>query len=454
MSFFPRLFLVLSAVAALCVSMAAQDQETRTADDKPVDQQVSPDPDPDLVTLLPSMSQRLQKRFVYGATIMEGYGSSNENSTLTDEKGTTVSSAWYRETFTAVRPYVGLDLYRGRMRLNLQSAPILTYTPSQSESFGINGFLDPRLGLAVQLSPKLWLNIHASASYGDQFSQVLALGPQNCEPQCTTSDASARAGENPVLSSEEASSASHTFTSALFSTSGQIALAWRRSVSQEWSFSVGESYSTVPWDATSRDLSSSVSVARIQMSQHITPLANLFTYTDVHRINSSQFGCTLSGGGIGYQQQWGRFTAWSIEGGPEYGDRGCNRRLSGSFSGTFRRQVARRTTVTLGVTRGLDTYYVPGSVWVTSIGAGLHRRTTDKTSFELTGGYLDGSNTGLPQSGYSSYFVTPRFLWEFTNNLSLQAGYGHLSSSEGSPSSFAHDWATVGLSWHPRPKSF
>jgi hypothetical protein len=101
----------------------------------------------------------------------------------------------------------------------------------------------------------------------------------------------------------------------------------------------------------------------------------------------------------------------------------------------------------------LDTYYAPGNNWVTSIEARLHHRTSDTTLFDVSGGYLEGSQSFNQQANYSGFFVTPRFLWQFTNDFSLTTQYGHLSSTRGSASTFNRDWITLGLQWHPNPKN-
>jgi len=437
---------VVIALVALHLAAAAQAQQA--ADEVAADQPPSADSAPAVEHALPSFVRQFQRRFIYGATFLEGYDSTRENSTATLPGSTLYTSSWFSDTFTAFRPYVALDLHHGATRLTLQSAPIVIFTPSRVESFGINGFLDPRVGLSFELSHRLWLNLLATATYGDQFSQVLALVSRPCEPPC--GQPAADGGITPP----QPGASSHLFTSALFSTSGQVALEWHRSEHQEFSVAVGESYSTQPGESdNSRDTSSNVGVARVQMGEHLTPLVNVVGYAQVHQVSSTQFTCTVEGGGLGFQQQIGRFTAWAVEAGPEYSDRGCNRRLGASFSGTFQRAVGERTAVTIAGTRGVDTYYVPGSIWVTSVGAGIHRQTSASTSIEVNGGYLNGSNEINQQAGYSGYFATPRFLWSFTDNLTLAASYGHLTSNR-TGSSLDRDWVTLGITWHPNPKSF
>src|SRR5262249_12295661 len=176
-------------------------------------------------------------------------------------------------------------------------------------------------------------------------------------------------------------------------------------------------------------------------------------YSQIHQINSGTYKCTLTGGGLGLSQ-YARTTSWSLEAGPEYGSPGCNNRIQVSVSGGFQHALSNRTAVDFYTGRTINTFYVPGNYWVTSIGTGLHHRTSDSTSLDLTGSYLHGSNSWDALNDYSGFFLTPRFQWRVTENSTVITEYGHLASTRRSGSTLDHDWITLGLSWHPNPKIF
>jgi hypothetical protein len=431
-------------------------------EDVPADQQQqSGDVDPKASQMFPSALQQFRRTMLYGATIVEGYVSANDTATVSDPTAIRTTSTWLRETFTAFRPFIAFNFYRGKTRLTLESAPIINYVPSRVVSFGINGFLDPRIGFEYELSPRLLLNFAGSVSYGDQLSQVLVLLPTDCGFPCQQRGAPApetmmsSGGANAMSSLTPASSASQTFSAAEFAASGQVGLQWQRTRLQEFSLAVGKQYSTAPWEpaSPSRSLASNVELARGQVTEHFTELVDLVAYSQIHQINFDGYACTETGGGLGYRQEYGRLTTWSIEAGPEYGNSGCHSRLGVSFSGAFERIITQKTAITFAAARGVDTFYVPGNNWVTSIEARIHHRTSDTTSFDVSSGYLQGSESFRPEAGYSGFFVTPRFLWKLADNVSLTTQYGHLSSTSGFASTFYRDWITLGLLWHPRPKN-
>jgi hypothetical protein len=406
-------------------------------------QQVSGDPD--LVDLSAAALQQAGRRVVYGATFTEGYLSSTETSTVIEPTDIRTTSTWIRQAYTAFRPFFALDFRWSKARLTLQSSPVITYLPSRDLGFGINGFLDPKVGLDFQLSPRLLLSFSTAVSYGDQLSQVLVLLPPPAISEQETMTRQAN-GTN---------DAAHALSAAEFAISGQLGLQWQRTRRQDVSFVVGKAYSTSPWESqASRAPASNLNFARGEIAEHVTESSDFVAYSQVHQIRFATYECVVTGGGLGFRQAYGRFATLSVEAGPEYGNRGCNSRLDASFSVALQRTVSQRNTFNIAAVRDVDTFYAPGNNWVTSIGAGIFHRTSYSTSFDVNGGYLQGSGNYNLQGRYSGYFVTPRFLWRLTNTSSLTAEYGHVSSTTGSMSNFSRDSVTVGLLWHPTPKNF
>src|SRR5215813_805858 len=439
MSTLPRGSFALMIFVALCIPGTAQQSADQMPAGTSVDGQPS-DVDPDLHQMVASALQHFQRRIMYGATVTEGYVSSRDTSTVSEPGGIRTTSSWLRETFTAFRPYVAFDSYKGKTRLTLQSAPVITYVPSRVATLGVNGFLEPRVDFALSLSPRLWLNLSGAVSYGDALSQVFVLLPQ--------------ASANSVVSSTSANSASHALSSAEFAASGEVGLEWQRSRRQALSLTDNKVYSTVPGESASNMPASNVNIARGQIAEQVTPSISLVGYSQAHQIRSGVYSCTIVGGGLGFKQQYGRLTTWTLEAGPEYGNSGCNTRLDLGFTGAFQRTVTQQTAISLSATRTVDTFYAPGNNWVTSVEAGVHQRISGSTSFDLTGGYLHGSRSYNRLAEYSGFFVTPRVLWRITDNSSLTAVYGHVSNTRKSGSTLDQDWVTLGLLWHPKPKNF
>lgn len=449
MSTLKRGYWLLFMLVALSISVAAQDSEERQADCSPVTEQQPCDVDSS-GRMLPSALQDLNRNIVYGATITEGYISARDTAVVSNPEVTRTTSSWLRETYTAFRPFIALNLYRGKTRFTLQSAPIMTYVPPRVASFSINGFIDPTVGFSLELSPRLLLNLAGAVSYGDQLSQVLVLTPAN-----STQGSLNRSGSVDAISAS-ANSSAHAFTSAQFAVSGQVGLVWQRTKSQEFSLQVGRVYSTVPGESAlpSRSPATNVSMARGQIGELLTPTLDLFGYSQAHQIESGTYSCTVTGGGLGFQKQYGPLTTLSGEAGPEYGSPGCNSRLGVSYSFGFQHVLSRISVFNVAATRGVDTFYAPGNTWVTSINGGIGQTISSNTSFDVNGGYLQGSHSFNSEARYSGFFFTPRFLWRITDSSSLSTQYGHLSSARGSASSIARDWISLGLLWHPKPKSF
>jgi hypothetical protein len=426
------------------IPVVGQDADAQSQPNSSTDAQQASG-DPSLVDISAAALQQAGRRVVYGATFTEGYLSSTETSTVIEPTEIRTTSTWIRQAYTAVRPFFLLDFHWSKARLTLQSSPVITYLPSRDVGFGINGFLDPKVGLDVELSPRLLLTFSSAVSYGDQLTQVLVLLP----PSATS------AQEAMTHQANGTNDAAHALSAAEFAISGQMGLQWRRTRRQDLSFVVGKVYSTSPWESVaSRTPASNLNFARGEIAEHITESSNVVAYSQVHQIRSATYQCVISGGGLGFRQAYGRFATLSVEAGPEYGNRGCNSRLNAGFSVALQRTVSQRNALSVAAVRDVDTFYAPGNNWVTTIGADIYHRTSYNTSFDVNGGYLQGSSSYNLQGRYAGYFVTPRFLWRITTNSSLTAEYGHVSSTTGSLSNFNRDSVTVGVLWHPNPKSF
>jgi hypothetical protein len=380
---------------------------------------------------LPSVLRQVNKTLSYGASFLQGYSSSREN-------GITSNQAFF-----AFLPFVSLDLSHNRTQLILQSTPVISYVPSQEAGFGINGFLDPRVGFAVRVSPTVVVQTSLGVTYGNQYLHVMGLSVPSCTDICSGSLAQ---------QSQSAPDMSHDLTAASFAAYGEVGVNWQRSQRQGFSVMVGKSYSTSPAEDSEPSTFSNATYARGQFIESITPLFGVGTYTQVHYLVSPGFECASTGVGVVVQQQVNRSTSWSAQGGPEFGDLGCGQRIGIDIAGTFRRTVVRRTLLIVTASHNQNTYFVPGSRWATSVDLALHHQLSDRLYCELNGGYLSASAQYDPNTAFSGAFISPSILWRFANNFSLSAGYGHLGVSHGDGSVLARDWALIGITWHGKPK--
>lgn len=438
-----RVVLLLSIALALCMPTQAQEpQETKdntSADQQtpsPSDQQTASPPDqqtpsssvPANQSFPQGLLRSFDKTLNYGATFLQGYGSSRDTGVTTNQ------------SFFALMPYVALNLRHDKFQLELQSTPVISYVPSQAANFGINGFLDPRFAFAIQISHKVTFQSSMATSYGDQYLHVMTLSTPTCEPSCFQS-----------TQSLGSAATSRDLTAASFSIYGETGINWQRTPRQGFSLAAGKAYSTAP-DQESRSVYSNATFARGQFIQSVTTLISVGGYTQVHYLQSPGFACASVGTGVVFQQQINRSTGWGAQGGTEIGDNGCGQRLGYTITGIFRRTLGQRSMLVLSGGHDQSSYFVPGSRWVNSGDAAYHRRMSGSVYLQLNGGYLNGTQAVDPNAQFTALYVTPSVLWKFKENFNLGAGYGHLSVTRPTNSSLARDWITISLTWHAKPR--
>ena len=430
-----RAVVLLWIVLAVCVSSQAQEPEPGldTTDNTPADQQ-APSSSVPSNQAFPSLWQSVDKTLSYGASFLQGYGSTRDSGTTTDQ------------SFYALMPYVALNLRHNKFQLGLQSNPVISYVPSQSADFGINGFLDPRFAFTIQISRRVIFQSSMAMSYGDQYLHVLALSTPTCEPSCF-------GGTNQASQTLESSAISRNLTAANFSVYGEAGVNWQRTRRQGFSLVAGKAYATAPGQE-SQSVYSNATFARGQFIESVTPLISLGAYTQVHNLQSPGFGCTSVGTGVVFQQQISRSTGWGAQGGTEFGDNGCGQRLGFGLTGSFRRSVGDRTMLVVSGGHDQSSYFVPGSRWVNSADVALHRRMSGHIFLEVNSGYLNGSEASDPNAAFTGLFVTPSILWRFKDHVNLGVGYGHLAVTRATDANLGRDWVTIALTWHAKPKHF
>lgn len=434
MSWFWRVTALFVIAALGSIASRAQDAGPDTSESADQGQSSSASGSTPAYQAFPGVLRQINKTLSYGASFLQGYGSSRDSGITSNQR------------FYALLPYISLNLNHDRTQLILQSTPIISYVPSQVSGLGINGFLDPRIGFAVRLAPKIVMVTSLGVSYGDQYLHVIGLTSTPCTDICSG------ATSQQSLQSAAGLSTTHDLTAASFAAYGEMAIDWQRTQRQGFSLIVGKSYSTSPAENSQPTMFSNATYARGQFVEKLSPLFSMGTYAQVHYLRSASFSCASTGLGLLVQQQVTRNTSWSAQGGPELGDTGCGQRLGVDIAGSFRHSLGLRTLMILSAGRDLSSYFVPGSRWATSVDGAVHRRLGDRLYLQINGGYLNASEELNPDAAFSGAFISPGVLWKFADAFSLSTSYGHLGISRGYGSALARDWATIGLTWHGKPK--
>jgi hypothetical protein len=369
-----------------------------------------------------------------------------------------------------------IAIFRPKFRVFLGTSSLLEhFSQGTRASIGTNGFVGPTFSSTVALSRRWLWDFSLGVGYGADAARSFVTEPEHCEsaacpkrvpaaqgylkmdesfvsPTSITSANSAASaiGDAPALAGPETLVVrSPTQTATTLGAYGSTGLSWQRTNRQQFSlrFSHAES-SFLNGNPQGNDIAS----ARMLASGQLTPLSTLITYGQVHHYFQDT-GCTFYGGGIGIWHSMSRSTNWELEGGPEFGSRGCGQRLGLNFTGTLRSRISQRMSLAADGGRDLSASYITGSRWADYIEGAAIQQTSARTSVAMSAGYLRTTGEFRPGSTYSGYFVSPQFRWQLNRYWNVLASYRYFQANQKSgvgSGGTAVNWIYLTLQWRPR----
>ena len=369
-----------------------------------------------------------------------------------------------------------IAISRPKFRVFLGTSSLLEhYSQGTRASIGTNGFVGPTISSTVALSRRLLWDFSLGVGYGADIARSFVTEPEHCESvacprrvtaaqgylkmdeplvsamSVTPADSAVPAlGDVPALAGPETLVVrSPAQTATTLGAYGSTGLSWQRTNRQQFSlrFSHAES-SFLNGNPQGNDILS----ARMLASRQLTPLSTLITYGQVHHYLQDN-GCTFYGSGVGLWHSMSRSTNWELEGGPEYGSRGCGERLGLNFTGTLRSRVSQRMSLAADGGRDLSSSYIAGSRWADYVEGAAIRQTSARTSVAMSAGYLRTVGEFRPNSTYSGYFVSPQFRWRLNRYWNVLASYRYFQANDKSGVSggrIAVHWVYLTLQWRPR----
>jgi hypothetical protein len=227
--------------------------------------------------------------------------------------------------------------------------------------------------------------------------------------------------------------------------SGVTGLTFRRTLRQEFSFTLSDTYS---YERHGRHYDAGSS--RAQMTNYLTQNSNWHVYAQANRY-SNQPGCTRVGAGAGLVWRANAATTLSLEGGPEYGSGRCFNHLSANFSGSLVQRFSPRTALDLTAARDLVEPYLLQSRWTDVFSAKLWLKTSQSTEAAIGSAYARSSDLpGEMVSRYRGLLFFSEFHWRLSDSFGLIGTYRYFKRDVGSIGfEDRHSWVFCSIVWHP-----
>ncbi len=234
-------------------------------------------------------------------------------------------------------------------------------------------------------------------------------------------------------------------TDTVLLASATTGLRFRRTLRQEFSLTVNDTYSSIQhgphYDA---------GTSRLQMTNYLSQNSNWHIYAQANRY-SSQPGCTRVGTGAGFVWRANASTTLSLEGGPEYGSGPCFNHLTANFGGSLGQRFTPWTMLYLSAARDLVEPYLLQSRWTDIYSAKLWFKTSQNTNAAIGAAYaLSSDLPGEVVSRYRGMLLFSEFHWRLSDSLSLVGSYRYFKRDIGSFGfEDRHSWIFGSIVWHP-----
>jgi len=348
---------------------------------------------------------------LFGAGASEGYGWVH-NGTPSDAQG----------HISVVQPYVGLFQAGHRHRFLFEYSP----TVDLFNKDHWDGSVLQRGGIRAsdRLSERWGWNFSSYTTYGQEYLRQLG---------------GLATGEFPGWLTFSVP------TDKLFVAAVSTGLTLRSKPLQEFSFTVGDTYSSVRHGPHFDDGS-----ARVQMTNYFGRESKWYTYAQANRY-TNQPGCTRIGAGGGFVWNASVGTTISAEAGPEYGSGTCVDRWTSTFGASLSQHLTPTTVLYLSATRDLVEPYLLQSRWTDIYSAKLWQKTSQNTYVAAGAAYARSSVLpGETMSRYRGLLYFSEFHWRMSNSLTLVGSYRYFKRDLSDPSfEDRNSWVFLSIVWHP-----
>lgn len=347
---------------------------------------------------------------LFGAGLSQGYGSVH-SSLQGDPKG----------AVTVASPYVGLYQSGHVHKVLLEYSPTVDlfnqnrYDGSVLQRGGLRGFdnISERWG---------WV-FSTYATYGQEYLRELS---------------GLATGEYPGW-------LTFSFpTDTLLLTSASTGLVFRRTLRQDLSFMVGDTYSAIKhgphFDA---------STARVQLTSYFGHDSKWYIFTDALH-SSNQSGCNRVGTGTGFVLNLNAYSTLSMEGAPEFGTGNCLDRVTVSYNGSLAEHLSPWTVFYLSATRDMVEPYRLQSRWMDIFSAKIRQKTSQNTDISLGSGYARSSDfPGTKTAEYRGFLLFSEFQWRLSDSLDFVTSYRYFKRDLADGFNDKHHWVFCSIVWHP-----
>jgi len=358
---------------------------------------------------LVSLSKVSGAGVVYGAAASQGYGREHNF----DQKATSGSVA-------VLEPYAGVYFAGHRTHFILEYHPIVDLETRDVW----DGRVLQRAGFnsGVLLSRRWTWYLSGRGTYGPAVLQDIGLLSVGLQTYALPTD-------------------------TILNVSGSTGLVWRRSLRHQFSFTVGDSYSSIQHGPSYSDMT-----ARVQsLNGFGSRDSNWFVYADTTRYSFAT-DCTRVGFGAGVAVGLGTRTRVGVEAGPDFTVGHCVTPLHATFGGFLHQRLSNWTAVTLSAKRRLVEPTLLQSSYVDTVSGVLQQKTSRTTYLTAGASYIQGSSTpGQPLPGYRGFLFGSQFHWRVSNTASLIGSYQYFkrdSNSQTFPD--RHSWVFFTFLWHPK----